>query len=145
VFVRPEAVQQIAHRTLLAPAASWRAQRWGQGVLGGFWADFGRILGGFWADFGRILGEPFAQQGLIARNAVVTYCPLQTRRSGRACLLSCRAHLTQQRLELPCPRLLQLFLNTGQLPQMRRVAERVTSRVKVARAGPAVVHTRPRV
>jgi hypothetical protein len=56
-------------------------------------------------------------------------------------LLDPCAPRAQEVLELPRPRLLQLFMDERQLPQVVGSAQRVTSGVKVPIARPAVVHT----
>ncbi len=59
VLVGPEPVEEVTRRTLLAPTASWRPDRWRQGIL----------------------GEPVAQKRLIAGDEVVAYCRLEARGS----------------------------------------------------------------
>jgi hypothetical protein len=60
VFIGPEAVEEVAHGTLLAPTASRLACGWRE----------------------RILCPSFPQQRLIRRDEIVTYCLLQTGGSG---------------------------------------------------------------
>src|SRR5262245_14518441 len=102
VLVGPEAVEEVTHRTLFAPAASSWPDRWGQ----------------------RILVEPVAEERLLAGDEVITRRALELRGAGKAGVLDSCAHLTQQLLELSRPRLLQFFLHKRQLTQMVGVAQR---------------------
>src|SRR5262245_15337404 len=123
----PEPVQEVAHRALLAPPAPSLV------VL----SSGRRGLG--------ILGEPRAQKRLVASDEVVTYRPLEVPGTRGARLGDGGAHLAQQVLELSSPRLLQLFLDKGHLPQVVGIPEGMTTRPIMAIAGPAVMQTRTAV